>query len=109
MAHRSKKKHLKHLRQQEAATPPAKSPAAKAESAAARIAKSGGTQRRAPELKDAKGTKAKAKASKKGIVRRLAGKATEAVTARPRKAIASVKAGVKSRVRRVKSLLGAAA
>ena len=86
MAHRSKKKHLKHLHQHEPATPPAKSPIAKAEAAAAGIAKKGGSARRAPELKEAA-----PKRKKKGIVRRLAAKATKKITAKPRKIIKRVK------------------
>lgn len=96
MAHRSKKKHLKHVHQHEAATPKAKSPGAKAEAAAAGIAKKGGSVRRAPE-----GEKAGKK--KQGLVRRLATKATKKITAKPRKVIARAKA----RVAQVKSLLGA--
>ena len=93
MAHRSKKKHLKHLHQHEPATPPAKSPTAKARAAAAGIAKKGGNARRAPELKEG------APKRKKGIVRRLASKATDKIAARPKRIIKRAKA-------RVKSLLG---
>ncbi|HEY5944209.1 MAG TPA: hypothetical protein VIV40_01900 [Kofleriaceae bacterium] len=89
MAHRSKKKHLKHMHQHEAATPKANSPVVKARAAAAGIAKKGGSVRRAPEL-EAEGTK------KQGIVRRLAAKATKKITAKPRRAIARAKARVKS-------------
>lgn len=123
MAHRSKKKHLKHVHQHEPATPPAKSPVAKAEAAAAGIAKRARTKRRAPELK---ATTAK---KRNGLVRRLAGTAGKLadklpspsrlagkvtdklpsprkLAARPRKAFARAKSRVTSRV---KSLLGAAA
>ena len=92
MAHRSKKKHLKHMHQQEAVTPKAKSPVAKAEAAAAGIAKKGGNVRRAPELEKA--------GKKPGIVRRVAAKVTKKITAKPRKAIARAK-------NRVKAALGA--
>ena len=91
MAHRSKKKHLKHLHQHEPATPPAKSPIARAEAAAAGIAKKGGNARRAPELKEAR-------RKPKGIVRRLASK-TKKIAAKPKKIIKRAKA-------RVQSLLG---
>ena len=94
MAHRSKKKHLKHVHQHEPATPKAKSPIAKAEAAAAGIAKKG-SRSPAPELKRAP--------KKKGLVRRLASKATKKLGAKPRKVIEGAKARVKARV---KSLLG---
>jgi hypothetical protein len=92
MAHRSKKKHLKHTHQHEPATPKAKSPIAKAEAAAAGIAKKGKV-RRSPELEAGK------KRKPKGLVRRLAAKATKRLAARPRKVIARAKA-------RVAALLG---
>jgi hypothetical protein len=92
MAHRSKKKHLKHMHEHEAPTPKAKGPVAKAEAAAAGIAKKGGNVRRTPELEKA--------GKKKGIVRRVASKATKRVTAKPRKVIARAK-------NRVKALIGA--
>lgn len=95
MAHRSKQKHIKHLRQHEPATPKAKSPTAKAQAAAAGVAKKGGNARRAqePDKKPAK---------QKGIMRRLASKASKKITARPRRMIARAKASV---AKRVKSLL----
>jgi len=99
MAHRSKKKHIKHVHEHEPATPKAKSPIAKAEAAARGIAKKAGNVRRAPEL-DA------AKRKTKGLVRRLAArarKATKKIAAKPRKAIARAKARVEARVH---SLLG---
>ncbi len=152
MAHRSKKKHLKHLHEQEPATPPAKSPVAKAEAARARIAKptarkrsaatttarkrtagtamktgmKRGTERvraREAEMK-ARTAEMKMRAAKtlrteepevrgqdkRGIVRRLAGKATKTLTDRlpitPRKVLERAKARVRARVSRVKSLLG---
>jgi hypothetical protein len=100
MAHRSKKKHLKHAHQHEPATPKAKSPIAKAEAAAAGIAKkTRGTVRRAPEMLDA------GKRKSKGLVRRIAAKATKvaakarrAVVARPKKMIARAKARVSSMI-----------
>lgn len=103
MAHRSKKKHLKHLHQHEPATPKAKSPIAKAEAAAAGIAKkTRGATRRAPEMMDA------GKRKSKGLVRRIASKATK-VAARARRAVAAkpkkVIARAKARVSRVKSML----
>ena len=102
MAHRSKKKHLKHMHEHEPATPKAKSPLAKARAAAAGIAKKGGNTRRAKEANEPK--------QKKGIVRRLAAKAGKRITARPRRVAARVaarvKARVKARVARVKSLIG---
>ena len=91
MAHRSKKKHLKHVHQHEPATPKAKSPIAKAEAAAAGIAKKG-SRSPAPELEQGA-------QKKKGLVRRLASKATKKLSAKPRKVIERAKA-------RVKSLLG---
>jgi hypothetical protein len=93
MAHRSKKKHLKHMHQHEPATPKAKSPVAKAEAAASGVAKNGGNVRRSPELQNA-GKK------KKGLVRRVASKVTKKITAKPRGVIARAK-------NRVKSALGA--
>lgn len=96
MAHRSKQKHIKHLHQAEPATPKAKAPTAKAEAAAAGVAKKRGNVRRAPELD-------KAGKKKPGIVRRITSKATKKITARPRNALARAKASVATRV---KSLLG---
>jgi hypothetical protein len=93
MAHRSKKKHLKHMHQNEPVTPKARGPVAKAEAAAAGIAKKGGNVRRAPDLEKA--------GKKKGIVRRMASKVTKKITAKPRKVIARAK-------NRVKTALGAA-
>jgi hypothetical protein len=93
MAHRSKKKHLKHMHQHEPATPKAGSPVAKAEAAAAGVAKNGGNVRRSPEL-------ANAGKKKKGIVRRIANSATKKITAKPRRVIARAKA-------RVRSIIGA--
>jgi hypothetical protein len=95
MAHRSKKKHIKHVHQHEPATPKAKSPTAKAEAAAGGVARKGGNVRRAPDLDKKPG-------KKKGIVRRMASKATKKITAQPRKIIARAKASVATRV---KSLL----
>lgn len=97
MAHRSRKKHLKHVHEHEPATPPAKSPAAKAEAAAAGIAKKGGNVRRAPELKQARRAPAK-----KSIVRRLAATATKPVkklAKKPRAVLAKAKAKVEKRVK----------
>jgi hypothetical protein len=98
MAHRSRKKHLKHVHEHEPATPPAKSPTAKAEAAAAGIAKKGGSTRRAPELK----TEARRGTKKKGIVRRLAATATKPVkklAKKPRKILEKAKARVEKRVK----------
>lgn len=161
MAHRSKKKHLKHVHEQEPATPPAKSPVAKAEAARARIAKptarkrgaattarkrtTGTRMKRGTERLRAREADMKARAadtvrtakpelrepskrgivhrlagkatmpeprepSKRGIVRRLAGKATETLSntlpITPRKVLSRAKARMKARVSRVKALLG---
>ena len=136
MAHRSKKKHLKHVHQHEPATPPAKSPVAKAEAVAAGFAKKAAPKRRAQEPIDAAPKVKRVVKRSKGIVRRLAGKATgkliaklprpselagrateriaekmpraTKVAAKPRKAIARAKARVKARVSRVRSLFAAA-
>lgn len=96
MAHRSHKKHIKHMHQHEPATPKAKSPTAKADVASQRISKpSKVSSARRPVAK-------KAPAKKRGIVRSVAGavaskveKVERKVTAKPRKII-----------KRVKSLLG---
>ena len=96
MAHRSKKKHLKHMHQHEPATPRAHSPVAKAEAAAAGVARKGGNVRRSAELDNA--------GKKKSIVRRISKKITatkKSIAAKPRKVIARAKC-------RVKSLLGTA-
>lgn len=101
MAHRSRKKHLKHVHEHEPATPAAKSPTAKADAAAAGIARKGGNARRAPELK----TEARRPRKKKGIVRRLAATATKPVkklAKKPRTVLAKARARVE---KRVKSLL----
>jgi hypothetical protein len=98
MAHRSKKKHLKHVHQHEPVTPKAKGPVAKAEAAAAGVAKKGGTVRRAEGLENA--------GKKPGIVRRITRKASKkiaatkkSIAAKPRKAIARAKSRVKSLLR----------
>ena len=95
MAHRSKKKHLKHVHAHEPAIPPAKSPIAKAEAAVAGIAKKAANRRATSEVKPKK---------RPGLVRRLAGKATETIAdaaklpgklaAKPRRVIKRVKARV---------------
>jgi hypothetical protein len=95
MAHRSKKKHLKHVHAHEPATPPAKSPIAKAEAAAAGIAKKAGKRRAPPDLESKR---------RPGLVRRLADKASETIAdaaklpgklaAKPRRVIKRVKARV---------------
>lgn len=79
MAHRSKKKHIKHLHEHEPATPRAKSPVAKAD-----VARAG-----APK---ASRTESEPKPKKRGIVRRAARK----LTAKPRKIARRAKARVKS-------------
>jgi hypothetical protein len=89
MAHRSKKKHIKHQHEHEPATPKARSPIAKAEAAAAGIARKTGSVRRAPQMKDAV-----KKRKSKGLVRRLAAKATKKLAAKPRKLIARARARV---------------
>lgn len=146
MAHRSKKKHLKHLHEQEPATPPAKSPVAKAEAARAGIAnravkkrgvtaakkrgtttKRGTAAQRGAEIQRAREARRDAdmrkraeavvrtavpeqRAPKRGIIRRLAGKATATLSDKlpitPRKVLSRAKARMKARVSRVKSLLG---
>jgi hypothetical protein len=95
MAHRSRKKHIKHAHAHEPATPPAKSPIAKVEAAAAGIAKQGSSRRTTSEVKPKK---------RPGLVRRLAGKATETIAdaaklpskivAKPKRVIKRVKARV---------------
>jgi hypothetical protein len=100
MAHRSKKKHLKHVHAQEPPTPPAKSPIAKAEAAAAGIAKKASHRRRATEPKPKQ---------RPGLVRRIAGRASEAiervgklrrkVAAKPKRVLSRAKARVKARVK----------
>lgn len=67
MAHRSKRKHLAHLHEQEPAKPPAKSPVAKAEAARRGLAKKSPTTKRATPPVEAKPQKKKG-----GIVRRMA-------------------------------------
>jgi hypothetical protein len=90
MAHKSHRKHLKHLHAHEPPTPKAKSPVVKAEIEERRRAK--------PQAKRAAAAGAKP-AKKSGIVRSIAHAAAERVTAKPRKALSRAKA-------RVKSLLG---
>lgn len=118
MAHRSKKKHLKHIHEHEPATPKARSPVEKARAAAAGIARKGNGRRAkpangrrrqaqpgngAPKGTPPKGTPPKGKPTtapaKKGIVRRLAAKVRTRITARPRRVVARVKARVKSLLR----------
>jgi hypothetical protein len=96
MAHRSRKKHIKHLHQQEAATPKAKSPAAKAKAAPAKA-------RTATKARPAKAARTRtsgdgAAPTKKsgGIVRSLARAATKKIAARPRRIISKAKSRVKS-------------
>jgi hypothetical protein len=95
MAHRSKKKHLKHLHQHAEASspPPAKKHAgAKADIEADRVA-------RPPVARaGAKAGAAKQTAApkKRGIVRSLARAATKKITARPKKIIQRAKSRVKS-------------
>jgi hypothetical protein len=108
MAHKSKKKHLKHVHQHEPATPPAKTRAgSKAETEVERIANTrsrvvedGGragkaTARRTPGTRG--GTSAPRK--KRGIVRSIARAATKKLAAKPRKVI-------KRATSRVKAFLG---
>jgi hypothetical protein len=92
MAHRSHKKHIKHMHQHEPATAKAKSPTVKADVASQRIAKASKT------TSSAKPVAKKAPAKKRGIVRSVAGavasrveKVERKVTAKPRKIIKKVK------------------
>jgi hypothetical protein len=123
MAHKSKKKHLKHVHEHEPATPKARSPVVKAEAATARVArpamkaprqamKAAGKARAAGATATGKprttaigkpqasaGTaeaRSEREPEKRGIVRSLASKATKKITAKPRKIISRVKARVKS-------------
>jgi hypothetical protein len=104
MAHRSRKKHIKHLHQHEAATaaPAAKKHAgAKAEIEAERIARP-----RTVKGRSKAGTKVAAKKAtpkKRGLVRSIAKAATKKITAKPKKIIERATSRVKSRV---SSLLG---
>lgn len=119
MAHRSKKKHLKHVHEHEPATPAARSPVAKAETAKARFARpraaAAKTRASAADARAAVGAKAASvraavagrraqKVEKRtqhepGIIRTVARKATSRLAAKPKKII-------KRAARRVKSLLG---
>jgi hypothetical protein len=93
MAHRSKKKHLKHLHQHEpvSAAPAAKKHAgAKADVEADRVAR--------PRVKAGTrtGTAKKAATKKRGIVRSIAKAATKKIAARPKRIIQRAKSRVKS-------------
>ena len=113
MAHRSRKKHIKHVHQHEPPTPPAKSPAEKAEAAAAGFARKGRSkiksagrtagkakgktknQQRAADVKNgAKVVRAKAT----GLVRRVARKAAKKIVERPRRILSRARARVGSLV-----------
>jgi len=111
MAHRSKQKHIKHVHEHEPARPKAKSPIAKAEAAAAGIAKKRSV-RRAPEPVDT------GKRKPKGLVRRLARRArkvtakmtkrvTAKVTKRTKKIAAKPREMIQRAKDRVKAMLGA--
>jgi hypothetical protein len=97
MAHRSKKKHIKHLHEHEpvSAAPAAKKHAgAKADIEADRVARPR-TAKAAARTSAAK----KPAPKKRGIVRSIAKAATKKITARPKRIIERAKS-------RVKSLLG---
>jgi hypothetical protein len=125
MAHRSKKKHLKHVHEHEPVTPPAKSPISKAAAAEARFARpraaAANARARAAGARASVGAKASgaraavgAKAAsvksavaarrvkkakhEPGILRTVAHKATAKLAAKPKKII-------KHASRRVRSLL----
>jgi hypothetical protein len=106
MAHRSKKKHLKHLHKHEAATaaPAAKKHAgAKAEIEADRVARPRTASAKAGSKLGKVGAKLGAKKAapkKAGIVRSLAKAATRKIAAKPKKII-------KRAASRVKSIFGA--
>ncbi|HSD91374.1 MAG TPA: hypothetical protein VLB44_27810 [Kofleriaceae bacterium] len=125
MAHKSKKKHLKHVHDHEPATPKAKSPVAMAEAATARVAKpamkgsrqamkavgraraatgatrtvrgaAGATPGKPRTAAGTTETTSGRTPPERGIVRSLARKATNRITAKPRKILSRMKARVKS-------------
>jgi hypothetical protein len=107
MAHRSRKKHIKHLHQQEAATPKAKSPArAKSATKARASTKAGPAKAGSAKAGPAKATRARkasaGAASKRsgGVVRSIARAATKKLTARPRRILSKAKSRVKSLIGR---------
>lgn len=123
MAHKSKKKHLKHMRQQQleqdhdVAETKAKPPGTKAVSAALGVARSHKVRLTANAKAAVKSAMTKAKVADKragtddkskdadkpaGIVRSIARAATQKLTAKPKRMISKAKA-------RVRSLLGRAA
>jgi hypothetical protein len=94
MAHRSKKKHLKHLHQHEpvSAAPAAKRHAgAKAEVEADRVARP-----RVAKAGARTGARKKAAPKKRGIVRSIAKAATKKIAARPKRIIQRATSRVKS-------------
>jgi hypothetical protein len=100
MAHRSHKKHIKHMHQHEPATPKAKSPAAKADVASQRISNTSKVSAAGKPVAK------KAPAKKRGIVRRVAG----SVASRVEKKVSAVERKVTAKprriIKRVKSMLG---
>ena len=93
MAHRSKKKHIKHLHEHELGSSPPKAkthPGAKADIEEDRIARPRATARKAT------GAGKKPAAKKRGIVRRIAKAATKKIAAKPKKIIQRAKSRVKA-------------
>lgn len=100
MAHRSRKKHIKHMHQHEAATPKAKSPVAKADVATQRISKTS-------KVSAAGKPVARKAAKKRGVVRSLASKVANKVESKVAAVEKRVTAKPRKIIKRVKSLLGA--
>lgn len=97
MAHKSKKKHIKHLHEHETASTPPRAkahPGAKADIEADRIARPRAGVGKATARTGA-GKKARP-AKKRGIVRRIAKAATKKLAAKPKKIIQRAKSRVKS-------------
>lgn len=97
MAHKSKKKHIKHLHEHETASSPPRAKAhagAKADIEEERIAGPRSTR----AAKPAGGSKSAAP-KKRGIVRRIAKAATKKIAARPKRLIQRATSRVKSRVK----------
>jgi hypothetical protein len=97
MAHRSRKKHIKHVHQQEAATPKAKSPA-KGKSASKARTSAKAAPGKAPRARKASGS-APSKSSG-GVVRSIARAATKKLTDRPRRILSKAKSRVRSLIGR---------
>lgn len=101
MAHKSKKKHIKHLHEHETASTPPRAkahPGAKADIEADRIARPRASGASKTTARNGAGKKPAPK--KRGIVRRIAKAATKKIAARPKRIIERAKS-------RVKSMLGA--